>query len=168
MSGHGAEMEVKSVVFGLIVSSDSILRGIKKDEITPMVKELIESNGHELRCHEIVGNDENSILKSILKCIESGSEIIILTGGTGVSSKDLVIDILKKISDYELPGFGELFRFLSFKDIGSRAWLSRAGAFIYKRSKVLIGLPGSPSAVKLALNRLILPTVKHLMYELRR
>lgn len=167
MSSHGPEMEVKHVVFGLIVSSDSIVKGIKKDEISPMVKKAIESNGHELRCHEIVGNDEKEILKSILKCMEQGSEVIILTGGTGVSSKDLIIDILKRISDYELSGFGELFRFLSFKDIGPRAWLSRAGAFI-RGNKVFIGLPGNPSAVKLALNNLILPVIKHLIYELNR
>ena len=167
MSSHGPEMEVEHVMFGLIISSDSIFKGIKEDKISPMVKKIIESNGHELKCHEIVGNDEKEILKSVLKCMEQGSEVIILTGGTGVSSKDLVIDILKRISDYELPGFGELFRLLSFKDIGPRAWLSRAGAFV-KGNRVFIGLPGSPSAVKLALNNLILPIVKHLIYELNR
>jgi len=167
MSGHELGYEVGYVKFGLIVSSDSVLRGIKKDEITPLVKELVESHGHILNCSKVVGNSKEDIVMSILRCIEQGSDVVIVTGGTGVSSKDVSIDAIKRIADYELPGFGELFRYLSFKTIGARAWISRASAFIY-RDRVIISVPGNPQAVYLALKELILPVIKHLVYEVRR
>ncbi len=156
---------VDRVNFGLVVTSDRIYRGEAEDKITPMVKTLVISEGHKLVFTSLVPNDYEVIRRTVGKALEV-SDAVIVTGGTGVSSKDLIVNVVDSFKGYDLPGFGELFRYLSWNDVGARAWLSRAKARIIN-DRIVFALPGSPSAVELALKRLILPVIRHLIWELR-
>ncbi len=160
-----AHRVVDRVAFGLIVTSDKVFRGEKEDKITPMVSELIEQKGYHLVYKAITPNVFEEILEETRKALEN-SDVVLVTGGTGLSSKDLVVRVVDYFNGIEIPGFGELFRMLSWNEVGARAWISRAKAKAVD-NKVLFALPGSPSAVKLALEKLILPVIAHILWELR-
>lgn len=93
--------------------------------------------------------------------------MVLFSGGTGFTARDVTADVLGRLYEKEMPGFGELFRMLSFQEIGSAAMLSRASAGV-SRGQVLFALPGSTHAVKMALEKLILPELGHLVRELSR
>ena len=99
--------------------------------------------------------------------LASGVDAIITNGGTGVSRRDRTIEVVQPILEIELPGFGELFRMLSWEQIGSGALLSRAIGGVSK-GKLIFALPGSTAAVELAVSRLILPELGHLLHQLRK
>ena len=160
-----AHRVVDRVTFGLIVTSDKVFRGEKEDKITPMVSELIEQKGYHLVYKAITPNVFEEILEETRKALEN-SDVVLVTGGTGLSSKDLAVRVVDYFNGIEIPGFGELFRMLSWNEVGARAWISRAKAKAVD-NKVLFALPGSPSAVKLALEKLILPVIAHMLWELR-
>lgn len=94
-------------------------------------------------------------------------DAILTNGGTGISRRDLTIDTIDKLLETKLPGFGELFRMLSYEQIGSGAMLSRAIGGV-ARGKLFFAMPGSPKAVELAMTKLVLPELKHLVHELKR
>jgi len=93
--------------------------------------------------------------------------VILTNGGTGISGRDTTYEVVAARLEKTLPGFGELFRMLSFQEIGSGAMLSRAIGGVY-RNTLVFAMPGSLNAVKLALDRLILPELRHLVWEIRR
>ena len=95
------------------------------------------------------------------------ARLIIFNGGTGISQRDRTYDVISRRLEKELPGFGELFRMLSFQEVGAAAMLSRATAGVY-RGTVIFSTPGSPNAVQLAMEKLILPEIQHLAWELVR
>ena len=129
-------------------------------------KKLIESK-HIVSGHQILKDNAKLIEVELKKLIIKPIEAIILTGGTGISKKDQTFEVVDKIINKKLPGFGELFRFLSYKEIGSSALLSRATAGIAENS-IIFSIPGSLSAVKLAMNKLIIPELEHIIWELNR
>ena len=94
-------------------------------------------------------------------------DVLIFNGGTGIARRDTTYDAISSLLEKTLPGFGELFRFLSYQDIGSRAISSRATAGVYQ-SKLIFSLPGSANAVKLAMSELILPELNHLVKQLKK
>lgn len=154
------------VRFCLVVTSDSILKGLKEDEITPLVEGLVVGAGHELVNHKVVPNDLEVIYKEVGECLNY-CDVVLVTGGTGLSKKDLSVDAVSKVCVKHIPGFGELFRYLTYLEFGPAAMLSRSYACVTEGSAIFI-TPGSPQAVRLALTKLILPEVKHLVGELRR
>ncbi len=156
---------IEKVSFGLIVTSDKVFRGEKEDRITPLVYELVREHGFQLTYKTIVPNNFDRILEETKKALKY-SDAILITGGTGLSSKDLIIDVIDSFNGIDIPGFGELFRMLSWSEVGARAWISRAKARAVN-NRILFALPGSPNAVKLALEKLILPVIAHLLWELR-
>ncbi len=160
-----AHRVVNRVLFGLVVTSDRVFRGEKEDKITPLVRELVSSNGFQLIYAVITPNNFDKILEETKKALER-SDVVLVTGGTGFSSKDLVVKVVDSFNGIEIPGFGELFRMLSWNEVKARAWISRAKARAVN-GKVLVALPGSPNAVRLALEKLILPVIAHLLWELR-
>ena len=93
--------------------------------------------------------------------------MIIFNGGTGISQRDRTYDVISRKLEKTVPGFGELFRMLSYQEVGAAAMLSRATAGVY-RNKVVFSTPGSPNAVGLAMEKLILPEIQHLAWELIR
>ncbi len=109
-------------------------------------------------------DDPDGIRGAILKGVRS-VDVLILNGGTGIARRDNTVDIVEGLLEKRLPGFGEIFRVLSFEEIGSGAMLSRATAGVF-RDTVLFSMPGSPNAVGLAMRRLVIPELAHLAWEL--
>ena len=132
------------------------------------IREMLAEAGHAVIEHRII-HDEAVDLHHLLTEMLARDEIdaVLTNGGTGVSRRDRTIEVVQRHLDQPLPGFGELFRLLSFEQIGSGAMLSRAVGGI-GRGKLIFAMPGSTKAVELAMSRLILPELKHLLHELRK
>lgn len=129
---------------------------------------LLEANGHEVAGRAIVKDDPDAIRSTLLKQLDSSSvQVIITTGGTGITSRDSTYEVVCNLFDKRLEGFGELFRMLSYQDIGPSAMMSRACAGT-AQGKILVALPGSENAVRLGMTRLLLPELGHLVRELSR
>ena len=130
-----------------------------------MVAELLTSAGHEVASHEIVKDDPPQIAAALSAALQrEASGAVIFTGGTGVAPRDVIPESVEPLLERVIPGFGELFRTLSYQDIGSAALLSRALAGLAK-GRVVFVIPGSRGAVRLAMEKLILPELAHLAGE---
>ncbi|EGQ2893798.1 molybdenum cofactor biosynthesis protein MoaB [Staphylococcus pseudintermedius] len=122
----------------------------------------------EIQHYMIVKDELTAIQSTVQQWLTGDVDVIVTTGGTGIATRDVTIEAVTPLLDKEIEGFGELFRYLSFtEDVGTRALLSRAVAGTAKRTLIFC-LPGSTGAVKLALNRLILPELTHLVYEMNK
>lgn len=129
---------------------------------------LVEKAGHELFDYRILPDEPAEVRDLVGRWIsEAGCDGVIVSGGTGISPRDRTYEAIDGLLDKRLDGFGELFRTLSYQEIGSAAMLSRAIGGI-AAGKVVFSVPGSTPAVKLALERLILPELCHLLTELRK
>jgi molybdenum cofactor biosynthesis protein B len=128
--------------------------------------ELLEQVGHVVESKAIV-RDEVEEVRTIVGAHLGRVDAVITTGGTGIASRDTTCDALDPLFERRIDGFGELFRALSYEEIGSAAMLSRATAGI-ARDTVVFVLPGSENAVRLAMTKLILPELGHLVHELRK
>jgi molybdenum cofactor biosynthesis protein B len=130
-----------------------------------LVAELLEQAGHPLVSREIVRDEPEAIAAAVERLVGHDEvRAIILTGGTGVAPRDVTPETIEPLLERVVPGFGELFRMLSYEDIGSAALLSRALAGLAKGS-VVFAIPGSRGAIRLALEKLILPELGHLAAE---
>jgi molybdenum cofactor biosynthesis protein B len=142
-----------------------------RDETTDtsgqLIKSLLANENHELAGYKIV-KDEPQEIEALLRDAlrEDGVDAIIVNGGTGISPRDGTYETVVKLLDKKLDGFGEIFRYLSYQDIGSAAVMSRAVAGS-AQGKVLISLPGSKGAVGLAMEKLILPELRHMVSQLQ-
>jgi len=165
---HKEEAERIHVNICLLITSDSIVKGLKRDEITPLLRQLISKvKGIELRSTKIVPNDPGLITRTLSAFLNSvHCDSVIVTGGTGISKRDVSVDVVKELCSKELPGYGELFRYLTYTKYGTIAIASRALACV-SHDKLIFTTPGSPDAFKLAVSELILPEIKHLIYMLR-
>lgn len=155
----------KSVSCFVVTVSDT--RDESTDQSGQLIKNLLAENGHKLAGYKIV-KDEAAQIEALLKEALSREELdaIIVNGGTGISPRDVTYEVVSRLLEKKLNGFGEIFRFLSYQDIGSAAIMSRAVAGTAK-GKALISLPGSRGAVELAMRRLILPELGHMVSLLR-
>ena len=118
--------------------------------------------------YEIVKDEIDGVQKAAKKHLEAGVDVVITTGGTGIAKRDVTIEAVTPLFDKEIEGFGELFRMLSYtEDIGSRSLLSRAAAGTHD-NQLIISLPGSSGAVKLAMEKLVIPELNHLVFELNK
>lgn len=139
----------------------------KTDKSGIIIRELLENKGHYIITSQIIKDEPEQIKTQIQELARNFPiDVLILNGGTGIASRDNTYDVIEALLEKILPGFGELFRFLSYQEIGSRAMASRAIAGIYQQ-KLIFSLPGSSNAVKLALDKLILPELNHLITQLR-
>ena len=129
--------------------------------------EGLAAAGITLVDRRLCGDDVAALTHAIRAGIAAGADVVLVTGGTGVSPRDVTPEALAVLGACPLPGFGELFRALSYAEIGSAAMLSRAMAGTLGRA-VVFALPGSPGACRLALHRLILPELPHLVAQLGR
>lgn len=131
------------------------------------IREQMEQAGHSIFARKICQDDKNTILKVVESWIgKKEVDAIVITGGTGISYRDVTIETIRPFFTKELTGFGELFRYISYaEDVGSKALLSRAAAGAIGE-KVLFALPGSIKAVTLAMDRLVMPELMHIHYEL--
>jgi molybdenum cofactor biosynthesis protein B len=143
-------------------------RTLANDTSGRAIAELLEANGHEIAGRKIVRDDPDAIRAAISQQLdEAAAQVIITTGGTGITSRDSTYETICSLLDKRLDGFGELFRMLSYQEIGPAAMLSRACAGT-ALGKIIVSLPGSENAVRLAMTKLILPELGHLVRELSR
>jgi len=138
------------------------------DESGGLIKRRLSENGHRVKFYSILKNDAEAIKKKIDELLRQEKlQVIITSGGTGVSHRDITVDTISPILEKRLDGFGELFRFLTYQEIGTGSIMSRAIAGV-ANGKVILCLPGSLGAVKLATDKIILPEIGHLVREATR
>ena len=132
------------------------------------VVELLSGGGHEVVGKTIVPDDPDTVRGVVeTQLADPAVQVVITTGGTGISSRDQTYEVVTALLDKRIDGFGELFRSLSYREIGAAAMLSRASAGT-ARGKILICVPGSENAVRLAMTKLVLPELGHLVREVSR
>ena len=164
---HGRPSEARrDFDFGLLTVSDT--RRIDDDVSGRRMRELVSAAGHRVFATAIVPDEPAQVAARVLAwATDPGCDAIVSSGGTGLSTRDRTVEAVSELFDVRIDGFGELFRRLSFDEIGSKAMLSRATAGVVRGTPVFV-LPGSPAAVTLGLTQLVLPEVAHVLDELRR
>lgn len=152
----------KNLKLGVITASDS--RTPETDASGKLIRTMLEAAGHRVDYYEIVHDDREKISAALVNNLEN-LDAIIVNGGTGITSRDNTTEVVKSLLDKELEGFGELFRMLSFNEIGAAAMMSRAIAGV-RHGKFIAALPGSTDACRLAIEKLLLPQLGHITYLL--
>lgn len=141
-------------------------RSVETDRSGQLLKQLLLVAGHGVPVYTLVRDNPAQIRQQLQQLAQQTSlQALIFNGGTGIAPRDTTYDAIESLLDKSLPGFGELFRFLSYQEIGSRAIASRAIAGVYQ-GKLVFSLPGSTNAVRLATEALILPELVHLVQQL--
>jgi molybdenum cofactor biosynthesis protein B len=153
---------------GCAVLTVSDTRTVADDRSGALIVELLETAGHRVAAREIV-RDEPACIDAAVRQMAADDRIdaVLVTGGTGIAARDQTPDSIRGLLTKELPGYGELFRMLSFQEIGAAAMLSRAIGGLVDRTLVLL-MPGSTAAVRLAMEQLILPELAHLVAHAKR
>lgn len=157
--------EFRVISCAILTVSDT--RTPESDRSGQLIQQLLEQAGHNISFYRIVP-DEPSQIRQYLQQLAQIPPIdaIIFHGGTGIAPRDTTYDAIAGFLEKTLPGFGELFRWLSYQEIGSRAMASRAIGGVYQ-GKLVFSLPGSTNAVKLALEKLIIPELSHLVKQVQ-
>ncbi len=163
MSVHQHEKHARrNLKLGIITASDS--RTPETDDSGKLIRTMLEAAGHRIDYYEILPDDGEKITAAIVRNLEN-LDAIIVNGGTGITARDGTTEVVKSLLDKELEGFGELFRMLSYQEIGAAAMMSRAIAGV-RRGKFIAALPGSPDACRLAMDKLLIPQLGHITYLL--
>lgn len=150
---HDGEAESLDVAVLTVTTT----RDVETDESGETAKSAFEAAGHDVSAYDTVADDVTAIRERVR---EADADVVLTTGGTGLTPDDVTIEALRELFDKELPGFGEYFRALSREDVGTRAMLSRATAGTVDGT-VVYALPGNPDAVELGVERAVLPEVEH-------
>jgi molybdenum cofactor biosynthesis protein B len=159
---HKARAPTRVSCFVLTISDT---RTEHTDTAGRAIAELLTDAGHELTGRTIVKDEPADVIRVVSDQLSSTtSQVIITTGGTGISPRDSTYEAISQLVEKPIDGFGELFRMLSYQDIGPAAMLSRACAGV-ARGKIVISLPGSEKAVRLAMEKLLLPELGHLVQQ---
>ena len=162
---HRAEAPASTRCFVVTVSDT---RTEATDRSGRAIVELLAGEGHDVAGKTIVTDDADRVRGAVARAIgDPDVDIVITTGGTGITRRDGTYEVIAELLDKRIDGFGELFRALSFEEIGPAAMLSRACAGL-AGGTIVISVPGSENAVRLAMTRLILPELGHLVREARR
>jgi molybdenum cofactor biosynthesis protein B len=156
----------RSIGCWVLTISDS--KTPETDTSGTLIRELVTGAGHRVVGAEIVRDEPTEVQRVIRDaCANADVQAVIMTGGTGITSRDSTFEAVEAMLDKRLPGFGELFRMLSYQEVGGAAMLSRAQMGI-AGGRIIVSLPGSPNACRLALDKLLLPELGHLVRELSR
>ncbi len=153
----------RSVKVFVVTASDS--RGEAEDSSGRLLRDGAAAAGHEVVGYRLVKDEPDQIRAALEEAARAGAQAVLVNGGTGISGRDRSYEAVAGILEKRLDGFGELFRMLSFQEIGSAAMLSRAVAGVW-RGRVVFSMPGSTAAVRLAWEKLIAPELPHLAFEL--
>ena len=162
---HQIAAERGAIPGAIVTVSDS--RTPETDTNAHYLREAIAAAGHRVVAYRLLRDEPAQVAAALDELAQGEARILIFNGGTGISPRDTTYDALDVKLERRLPGFGELFRMLSYEQVGSAAMLSRATAGTY-RGRVVISVPGSPAAVQLAWEKLIAPEVGHLAWEVAR
>jgi molybdopterin adenylyltransferase len=165
---HTEHKKLSPAVANCYILTVSDTRTEATDSSGRAIFDLLFAGGHQVTGRKIV-RDEPDLVRAAIEeqLIKPGVQVVITTGGTGMTSRDTTYEAITSLLDKTMDGFGELFRMLSYQEIGSAAMLSRAVGGLAK-GKVVLALPGSESAVRLAMTKLILPELGHLVREASR
>lgn len=151
--------------FAVITISDT--RDASTDRGGPYLVERVEGAGHSVARRAIVRDERAEIEAAVRAAVgDAGVDLVLTTGGTGIAPRDVTYDTLRALFDSEIPGFGELFRMLSYQQIGAAALLSRAVGGVLG-GKVVLAMPGSPKALALAMDEIVLREAAHLVQQTR-
>ncbi len=153
----------RSVRVFVITASDT--RGEAEDESGRLLREGIAAAGHQLAGYRVVKDEPDEIRAALAAADQAAAQAVVVNGGTGIAARDRTYEAVAGLLEKRLDGFGELFRMLSYQEVGSAAMLSRAVAGVW-RGKVVFSLPGSRAAVRLGWEKLIAPELPHLCHEL--
>jgi molybdenum cofactor biosynthesis protein B len=153
------------VPVAIVTVSDTRTR--ETDTNADYLREQLEQTGQILVEYRLIRDDPDQIDVVLDELAGGAARVILFNGGTGIAPRDNTYDALSRKLEKTLPGFGELFRMLSYEQVGSAAMLSRATAGVYQ-NRVVISTPGSPAAVRLAWEKLIAPELEHLAWEVVR
>lgn len=155
------KQKIENVSCAVLTVSDT--RTQETDESGKQIRNDLESAGHQVCHYEIIPDEPDQVRQRVIAwCGENSCQAILLTGGTGLSNRDTTYEALESLLEKHLDGFGELFRMLSYEQIGAAAMLSRATAGVYQ-STLIFSMPGSTAAVRLAMQKLILPEIGHMV-----
>ncbi len=166
--GHEEHMRHAASEVHCVVITVSDTRTKETDESGLIMMEMLRAAGHRISSYEIVRDDVAEIRSAITAALESDEvRVIITNGGTGLSKRDVTVEAVSPFLEKRIDGFGEMFRSLSYQEIGSAAVMSRAiGGVAF--GKIILCLPGSPGAVRLALDKIILLQIGHMVWEVGR
>ncbi|MCA9295083.1 MAG: MogA/MoaB family molybdenum cofactor biosynthesis protein [Phycisphaerales bacterium] len=163
----------RPIRIGVITVSDT--RSRENDHSGDAIINAVTAAGHDVTLRELVRDEPTDIARMIEQCRDRDDvDVILTTGGTGVALRDSTVDVVRPMLRYELDGFGELFRMLSYREIGAAAMLSRAIAGLLRTqhapdapdgAKFIFCMPGSRNAVRLAMTELIIPQLPHLVWQ---
>jgi molybdopterin adenylyltransferase len=156
-----AERERGSVPVAVVTVSDS--RDEATDTNGAWLRDAIVAAGHDVAEYRVIRDDPDAVEDALRVVAFGPARVAVFNGGTGIAPRDTTYDVLARRLERPIPGFGELFRMLSWDQVGAAAMLSRATAGIYRHT-VIFSLPGSPAAVRLAWERLIEPELSHLAW----
>ncbi|MBL8238776.1 MAG: molybdenum cofactor biosynthesis protein MoaB [Bryobacterales bacterium] len=160
--------KAKSVgVIGIAIVTVSDTRTEQTDSNAKWLRERIGELGHAVTAYRLIKDEPAQVAAVLEELAGSEARILLWNGGTGIAPRDTTYDVLSARLEKTLPGFGEIFRMLSFEVVGAAAMLSRATAGVYK-GKLVVSTPGSPNAVQLAWTRLLAPELEHLAWEVIR
>lgn len=163
---HRKQAEAKGqIMLAIVTVSDT--RTPETDTSGQLIRDLSEAAGHRIVDYRIVKDEPDQVSQALNDFAGSEAQLVIFSGGTGISRRDRTYDVISRSLEKTLSGFGEIFRMLSYEEIGAAAMLSRATAGVY-RETVIVSTPGSTNAVRLAMEKLILPEIQHLAWELTR
>jgi molybdenum cofactor biosynthesis protein B len=154
----------RPVACAIVTVSDT--RTMDSDTSGARIRELLETAGHRITEYSIVPDEPSIVRERVVELIAEGAEAVIVNGGTGIAPRDTTYEAVVGLLDKRLEGFGELFRSLSYAEIGAAAMLSRAMAGVSRRT-IVVSLPGSTKAVELALQKLLLPVLGHMRQLVR-
>jgi len=150
----------------IVTVSDTRTR--ENDTGGDLIEQRVTSAGHLVVFRTIVKDDPQQIEALLDRIVsETDARVVLFTGGTGIAPRDTTYDVIARKLEKTMPGFGELFRMLSYAEVGAAAMLSRATAGVY-RGRVIVSMPGSPNAVQVAMDKLIMPELQHLAWEVAR
>lgn len=155
--------DARAVGCGVITVSDT--RTPDTDHSGRRIQELLSEHGHRVEHYEIL-KDEPARIVAALRAAPKDAEALIVNGGTGLARRDTTYEAVRGLLEKEIPGFGELFRMLSYPQVGAAAMLSRATAGVAGH-RVIFSVPGATAAVELAMTQLILPELGHVVGLLR-
>jgi molybdenum cofactor biosynthesis protein B len=154
-----------AVTIAIVTVSDT--RTPETDVNAHYLREQIAAAGHQVADYRLIKDEPTQVAGVLDELVAGAARLILFNGGTGISPRDTTYDALSGKLEKTLPGFGEIFRMLSYEQGGAAAILSRATAGVY-RGRVIISTPGSPAAVQLAWEKLIAPEIQHLAWEVVR
>ncbi|MCB0129969.1 MAG: molybdenum cofactor biosynthesis protein MoaB [Caldilineaceae bacterium] len=153
------------VPIAIVTVSDT--RTPETDTSGQTIQRLARAAGHQIVGYRIVQDEPEQVQQALDDFAGGPAQLVIFNGGTGISRRDRTYDVISRALEKTLPGFGEIFRMLSYEQVGAAAMLSRATAGVY-HDTVIVSTPGSTKAVELAMEKLILPEIQHLAWELTR